>query len=189
MRWRSRRSRRSRPDRTRRPARLRPLQLARPRLLHQVVPEAVVRGRLHELEPRALVESARVVEDVVRPQGDPAIADALGEAQALLDQPRADPAATAAGLDEQQAQLGDVLLAAHAEHAADRRAVDLGDPRSLAARVAALDVLGDDPRDEGLERLVPAVLLRVEDAVAGHDTTVVPDVGRAQGETVRVWNG
>ena len=63
------------------------------------------------------------------------VAGALGEAQALLDQARADAAPARPRVDEQQAQLGDVVLAAHAQHAARGLAVDLGDPRGLAARV------------------------------------------------------
>ena len=100
------------------------------------------------------------MQDVVGPQGDARVAGAPGEAQALLDQPRADPAPARPRVDEQQAQLGDVVLAAHAQHAAGGLAVDLGDPRRLAARVVGPGVVGDDPRDERLEALVPAVLLR-----------------------------
>jgi hypothetical protein len=159
-----------------------------PRSARQVVAEAVVRRELDELEAGALVQAARLVQDVVGPQRDPAVAGALGEAQALLDQARADAAASGSGLDEQQAQLGDVVLAAHAQNAADRRAVDLGDPRSLAAGVALLDVVGHDPCDERLEALVPSVLLRVEGAVALDDPAEVAGAWASQDEGAGRWS-
>jgi two-component system cell cycle response regulator len=156
-----------------------------PGLLDEVVPEAVVGGRLDQLEAGALVEPARRVQDVVGPQRDARVAGALGEAQALLDQARADAAAPRARVDEQQAQLRDVLLAAHAQHAAGGLAVDLGDPRGLAARVVVARVLGHDLRDERLEALVPAVLLRIEPAVSLDDPAEVAGTRRAQDDCAR----
>src|SRR5690606_32261778 len=74
-----------------------------------------------------------------------------------------------ARLHEQQPQLGGPLVLVDAEDRPDRLPVDLGDPAPVPARVAVLDVLGDDPGDQRLELLVPAVLLGVELAVALHD--------------------
>jgi Metallopeptidase family M24 len=45
----------------------------------------------------------------------------------------------------------------------------LRDPTPLPPRVIALDESGHDGRDQGLERLVPSVLLRVERPVPVHD--------------------
>jgi hypothetical protein len=45
-----------------------------------------------------------------------------------------------------------------------------------------LGVVGDDPGDERLERLVPAVLLRVERAVALDDPAEVPRTGWPEDE-------
>jgi hypothetical protein len=59
-----------------------------------------------------------------------------------------------------------VLVTAHTEHAPRRHAVDLGDPGPLAGGIVLLGEAGGDPRDQHLERLVPAVLARVELAVA-----------------------
>ncbi len=70
-----------------------------------------------------------------------------GEALAFGDEARAEPEAARRRLDQQHAQLRhalDRLVARciarlHEEHAADRRAVALGDPASLVLRVEAID--------------------------------------------------
>ena len=63
------------------------------------------------------------------------------------------PEAPGPRLHEQHPQLGRAVVLPHAEHAARRRAVDLGDPGSLAIEVPVVYVIGDDPGYERLERL------------------------------------
>jgi len=108
---------------------------ARPGLLDQVVTEGVMGSGVHEIEAGALVQAPRVVQDVVGPQDDLLVARAAREAQALVDQPRADAAPARPRLDEQQAQLSDRVALGHAQDAPGRLAVDLGDPRGVAPRV------------------------------------------------------
>src|SRR5260221_10579346 len=72
-------------------------------------------------------------------------------------------------MHDEQAELTDRRRVLDEEDGADDFAADLGDPASLAPRVEALDELRDDARDERLEALVPAELLRVERAVQVHD--------------------
>jgi hypothetical protein len=82
----------------------------------------------------------------------------------------------------QQAELGDTGTAAHAEHGADRRAVEFGDPAALAARVELADELGTDLGQQRLERGVPAVFARVQIRLAMDDPAYVADAEVAQHE-------
>jgi len=98
----------------------------------------------------------------------------------LLVEPPADAQSAGARLDEQQAQLRDAVVLSDAEDAAGALAVDFGDPRSLALGIVRVDVVRDDARDERLERLVPAVFLRVERAVAADHPAEVTGRGCAE---------
>ena len=91
-----------------------------------------------------------------------------GEPEHLLDQPGADPEAPGPRLHQQQPQPRGGGVLAHAEHAAGRRAVDLGDPGRLGIRVPVVHVVRDDPGHQGLVRAVPAELLRVHRRVPLH---------------------
>src|SRR3954469_3110888 len=62
---------------------------------------------LDQLEPAALVDVPRRLEVLLCPQRELAVADCAGEADALLDELRADLAAARCGLDDQQTQLRD----------------------------------------------------------------------------------
>src|SRR5439155_11476830 len=92
----------------------------------------------------------------------------------------ADTEASRSWLDEQQSQLRDGLRLLDAEHAPGALAVDLRDPASLALGIKVRDELRDDIGHQRLEPFVPAVLIRVERAVALDDPTHIPWAMRAQ---------
>ena len=126
-----------------------------------------------QAEAGALVDPPGVLENVVGPEGDALVARSAGEANALLDETGADAHAAGVGLDQKEAELGDLLLTLRAEHAPDQFAVELGHPSHVARGVAPLQVVGDDAGDERLEADIPAVLLGVQRAVALDDPAVV----------------
>src|SRR5581483_2263176 len=132
-----------------------------PVLAHQVTAEAVVAVLAVQGESGPLVYPPGVGEDVVGPQGDLRVPGLAGEPEHLLDQPGADAQAPRPRLDEQQPQPRGRGVLAHAEHAARRAAVDLGDPGRLGRRVPAVQVVRDDPGHERLVGGVPAELRRV----------------------------
>src|SRR5439155_12995969 len=142
------------------------LQLLRPVLADEVATEAVVRFGADEGEPRPLVDPPSAGQHVVRPERQLAVAGGAREAQALLDEARADAQAARRRLDEEQAQLCGVASLGDAQDAAHGAPAKLGDPGGLARWVAAVDVVGDYPRDERPEGLGPAVPPRVERTVA-----------------------
>ena len=98
-----------------------------------------------EREPRALVDPAGV-RRACRWSTARARGSRRGGRSAMhsSDEPGAEAEPARPRLDEQQPQLGDGVGLAHAEHAAGRRAVDLGDPDRLARRVRRLGEVGDD---------------------------------------------
>ena len=110
------------------------------------------------------------------------VARVAGEAGALVDEAASDAEAARRRVDEQHAQLGDALALAILLHedAADVLAAPLGDPAALVRGVELLDVVGDDAGDERLEARVPAVLARVQLAVALDDPAVVAGVRRTE---------
>ena len=96
--------------------------------------------------PRAAARS------LLRPQPHAAVADLAREADALVDQPRADAEPARLRLDQQQPQLGDASSTAlDQEHAADVLAVALGDPAALALRIEAPHEARHDLGDQRLE--------------------------------------
>ncbi len=126
-----------------------------------VVPVLVVQG-----EAGPLVDPPGAGQDVVGPQGDVGVPGLTGEAEHLLDQPRADAEPAGPRFHQQQPQPRGGGVLAHAEHAAGRRAIDLSDPGRLGGRIPVVHVVGDDPGDEGLIGVIPAVLRRVQRPVA-----------------------
>src|SRR5262249_27963541 len=66
------------------------------------------------------------------------------------------------------------------EDRSDDRAVLFGDPAALARRIVVRAELRDDVGDQRLEVRAPAVLLRVERAVAVDDPSEVPPARRTQ---------
>ena len=110
-----------------------PSQTAGPVLADQVLAETVVAVLVIQGESGPLVDAPRVDEHVVGPQGDVGVPRLAGETEHLLDQPGADPEAPGPRLHQQQPQPCGGGVLAHAEHAAGRRAVDLGDPGRLGS--------------------------------------------------------
>ncbi len=98
------------------------------------------------------------------------------------DESPADAEAAGARLDEQDPQLGGLVVALAAEHATGAGSVDLGDPRLLASWPVVGEVRGDDLGDEGLERDVPSVLVVVDLAVALDDPTEIAAAEAAYGD-------
>ena len=93
--------------------------------------------RRDQLEAAALVDAAGGLELALRPERQLAVADGAGEADALLDQLRADLQAARRGVDDQEAQLCDAVARVDAEDRADGLAVEGRDPAALARRVVA----------------------------------------------------
>src|SRR2546429_599898 len=120
-----------------------------------------------ELESGALINAARRGQIALRPQGHGRVACGPREAQAFLDEARAELQSSGARIDDQQPKFRNFVILPHDEHRADALALELGDPAALALRIEVLDELGGDLGDEGLERDVPAVFLRVDRAVYG----------------------
>src|SRR6202022_3446845 len=103
-----------------------------------------------------------------------------GKADALGDEPAADPEPPRRGLDIEQTQFGLLVALFDEEYGAGDRTLALGDPAALVPGVEILDERRSDPRDQRLEGLVEAVLLGIEGAVAVDDPTHVARLGRAQ---------
>src|SRR3954463_148875 len=101
----------------------------------------MVRLRCDEPEAGTLVDAARRDQNALRPQSHGRVARGLAEAQALLDQPPAEPAPARLRIENEQAQLGDLVGLAHRKHRADALAVKFGDPAALALCVEILDEL------------------------------------------------
>src|SRR2546430_5562608 len=94
-----------------------------------------------KLEPGALVDAARRGQNALRPQGHGRIACGFCEAQAFLDQARAELQSSGPRIDDQQAELCDLVVLSDHEGRADALAVELGDPAALAARIEVFDEL------------------------------------------------
>src|SRR6185312_15723146 len=95
---------------------VRPLQVARPVLAGQVLPETVVPALVVQGEAGALVDAPGVGQHVVGPQGDPGVAGPVREPQHLVDQPAADAQAPGPRLHQQQPEPRGSGVLAHAEH-------------------------------------------------------------------------
>lgn len=128
-----------------------------PGLADELVAEAVVWLVVDEPESRSLAEVASGVKDVAGPEGNPFVAGRSGEADALVDRPRANAQPTGGRLDQQHAEPGDRLRLPDKKHRADHLAIALGDPAALPLRIVRLDEGSQDAGDEGFEPLVPAV--------------------------------
>jgi hypothetical protein len=123
---------------------------------------------------RGLVDAPRGQQQAVGPQAHARITRLTGEGFTLRRKPLAQAQAACLGFHQQHAQLRDagfgggrgLVARLHQEHAAERDAIGLGDPGRFACRVEAFDEVGGDARHQGLEAHVPAVLLRVQRAVA-----------------------
>jgi len=103
-----------------------------------------------------------------------------GEAQAFLHEPPADAEAAGGGLDEQQAQLGDLVALAHHHHRAQDLPLALGDPATLAPGVEVAQEFGGDLRHQRLEAVVPAIFPGIERAMAMDDPPEIAGPMRPQ---------
>ena len=142
----------------------------------------------HHAEAGALVDRAGAGEDALRPQRDAAVAGRAREADALVHQTPADAQAARLRLDQQQAQLCDVLAALDQKHGADAGAVQLGDPALFARGIELAQELSHDLGGQRLECSAPAVFFSVTGRVPlQHPAHVagavraVQDRGRARG--------
>jgi hypothetical protein len=67
------------------------------------VPGTVVGVLFDQVEAGGLIDAPSRHQDVVRPQWDAAVSDVPGEAEALVDQPRAETQPTGRRVDQQEA--------------------------------------------------------------------------------------
>src|ERR1700737_840562 len=130
-----------------------------PELPDKVAPEAAVWLLTHQAKGGGLVDMAGSAQHVVGPQRDLAIAPLAGKADALGDEPAADPEPPRRGLDIEQTQFGLLVALFDEEYGTGDRTLALGDPAALAVGVEILDERRRDPRAQRLEGLVEAVFL------------------------------
>ena len=109
----------------------------------------------------------------------PLVAALAREGDALLDEDAPRTVAARAGVDEEEAELGDVLRIADAIDRPDALTVQLGDPGGLAVGIVLLEVLGDHASDQRGEGLAPALLVLVEVGVPLEHPAVVAEFGLA----------
>src|SRR3712207_5600992 len=117
--------------------------------------ERLVRAGVDKLEPGREIDVPGCGEWVVGPQHQTLVPGVTGELDARVDQLPAESVATRVWVDEQDAQLRRRVVLTYAEDAAGSAAVYFGDPGRLTQRVVLARVVGDDSRDECLERGVP----------------------------------
>src|SRR6185295_14821986 len=98
------------------------------------------------------------------------------------DEARTELQSSGARIDDQQAELRDLIALVDHEHRADALAVEFGDPAALAPSIEVLDEFGGDLGDERLERDVPAVFARVERAVRRRHPAHVARLMRPQND-------
>ena len=112
-----------------------------------------------ERETHPLIDLAGLRLKIGGPQHDSRITGTSREAEALVDQPGADPGAAGVRFNQQQTQLGGVGVARRgAEDGADAFAADLGDPRGFARRCRTRSPKSATTRgDERLEGGIPPV--------------------------------
>lgn len=99
------------------------------------MPEAVVRLAVDEAESRPLVGVTGSVKDVIRPERDPFVVGRPGEADALVDQSRADPQPAGEWLDQPQVEPRDRLRPPGEKWRASDLVVALGDPAPVPLRI------------------------------------------------------
>src|SRR5205823_3478566 len=88
-----------------------------------------------QLEPRSLVDPARVRQDVVRPEHELAVSGRTREPDALVHEPGSDDAVAVARLDQQQPELSDPARLRDAQDRPGAVALELRDPGPLAVRI------------------------------------------------------
>ena len=122
----------------------------------------------------------------MRPQRDLLVPGLAREPHAFVGQPRTETEAAAFRIDQQQADARGIGRSIFHQHdAADVLAVYVGDPAALARRIIVVDEVSDDLRAQTLERIAPAVFVRIIDRVRGDHPAEVAMSGRAQGVSRR----
>jgi AcrR family transcriptional regulator len=156
-------------------------------LAHQVNTEAVMGLLADQPEPTRPVDARRGGERMVRPQSHSCIAGVSGKRDARVDQPATDARPASVRFDQKDAQLGGVTVGGDTEHAADAATVRLGDPTGLSYRVMIGSEIGDDPRDQGLERRIPTELFGIDFAMlADHPAEIARASDRADLDVVGI---
>src|SRR5438445_6344410 len=135
---------------------------------------------LDQLEAGRLVDAACRAQYVVGPQRQRLVALGAREGDAFVDQPLADAEATRRRLDIEQTQLSHLGRLAYDEDRANHLAFAFGDPAGLPLRDEIPDELAKDLRDQRLIGFVPAIFLRIEQALAVRDPADVADLQRPQ---------
>src|ERR1700679_2492270 len=141
-------------------------QLAFPGLADQILPKAAMRLGFHERKASVLIDLAGGNQNALRPQRDSAIAAGAREGDAFGDQALPEALAARARLDQQQAEVCDLVVAPDPEHRADRPSVDIGDPAAFARGVEGGDEFRRDLRDQSLERGIEAIFTGVARTMA-----------------------
>src|SRR5579884_552659 len=119
----------------------------------------------HQLETGLLVDVASRDKNAVGPEHHLLIPPAARETDALLDEARAQPQATGSGFDEQEPEFRDRFAALYDKDGANNFSIHLRDPAAFSFRIVIIDEIRHDLGDKRLKMLVPAILLRVEDAM------------------------
>src|SRR5215831_8433361 len=142
--------------------------------------EGVMSLLLDQLEAGRLIDAASRDEHVVGPERQGPVTLGARKSDAFLDQPPADAEASRRRLDVEKAQFGNLICGTHEEHAADNFSLALGDPTLLFLRIERLAERSCDLCHESLERLVPAVFLRIEPTLAMDDPSEIAAAKTAQ---------
>jgi hypothetical protein len=131
--------------------------------------ERTMRFAVDQLKSSMFIDTSCVNEYGGSPKRQPDVAGRARERNALPYQSCPEAAPTHSRLDQQQPQLRHSIILSNTENAAYRNAVKPGDPRCLARRIMTPCKAGDDICDECFKFCVPAVLVRVQLAMASHD--------------------
>src|SRR5579859_233227 len=116
----------------------------------------------NELKAVFFVDVTGCYEDAIGPEHQFLVAPAAGEANALLGQARAQSQATGFGFDQQQSKFGDRGTTLYHKDRANDFSVHLRNPATLSLRVVVGNEIRHDLGDQGLEMLIPAILLCIE---------------------------
>src|SRR5690606_5396030 len=107
------------------------------------------------------------------PERHPPVSDVAGEVETGADESCPEAVTARARIDEQDAELGGVVLACDAEDASGASSVEFGDPRGFMVGIVTAGEVGDDLRDERFEAGVPAVFAGVDLAMRLDDPSEI----------------
>jgi hypothetical protein len=112
---------------------------------------------LYQLESGRLINVPGCIQDIVRPESEPAVASLAREIDTLGHQQLSDSMPAGGGLDQEQPKLRDSGGVLDEKHGPDALTIHFGDPTSFALSVKISDKVDDDLSDECFESLVPTV--------------------------------